>query len=174
MVMMLFFLLTVRLQHIMDHFSQACSAFGLNISRKKTKVMFTPVLGKPYIEPNITVNIARLNVVEIFVYLGNTITRDDSLDAEIYSRISKTSLAFGKLEKRIWADRDITISTKIGVYRTCYNGNALFSWNMDHRQKTYQIVWTLPSSLRCIMNIKWQTDSPDTIVLEKAECPNIE
>ena len=136
MVMMLFFLLTVRLQHIIDHFSQACSAFGLNISRKKTKVMFTPVLGKPYIEPNITVNIARLNVVEVFVYLGNTITRDDSLDAEIYSRISKTSLAFGKLEKRIWADRDITISTKIGVYRTYVITVMLYSaetWITDKR-----------------------------------------
>ena len=45
-------------------------AFGLTISLKKTKVMFTPAPGEPYIEPNIMVNGTRLKVVDTFVYLG--------------------------------------------------------------------------------------------------------
>ena len=63
--------------------------------------MFTPAPGEPYIEPNITVNGARLDFVDTFVYLGSTVSRDGSLDAEIYSRISKASVVFGKLEKRL-------------------------------------------------------------------------
>ena len=114
-------------QHIMDHFSQACNAFGLNTSLKKIKVMFIPALGKRYIEPNITVNGARLDVVDTFVYLGSTVLRDSSLDAEIYSHISKASVAFGKLEKRVWADCDITINAKISVYRTCVLTVLLYS-----------------------------------------------
>ena len=89
----------------MDHFSRACNAFGLNISLKKTKAMFIPAPGEPYIEPNITVICARLDVVDTFVYLENTVSRDGSLNAEIYWCISKASVAFGKLEKRVWADR---------------------------------------------------------------------
>ena len=43
------------LQEIMNLFSTACDAFGLTISIKKTKVMFTPVPGAPYVEPDIFV-----------------------------------------------------------------------------------------------------------------------
>ena len=65
----------IDIQHIMDHFSRACNAFWLNISLKKTKVMFTTAPIEPYIEPNITVNSARLDVVDTFVYLGSTVSR---------------------------------------------------------------------------------------------------
>ena len=80
--------------------------------------MFTPTPGQPYIESNIIVNDARLDVVDSFVYLGITKLRDDSLDTEIYFCISKATLAFGKLEKRVWADHDITVNRKISVYST--------------------------------------------------------
>ena len=43
------------LHEIMNLFSTACDAFGLTISIKKTKVMFTPVPGAPYVEPDIFV-----------------------------------------------------------------------------------------------------------------------
>ena len=39
-----------ELQFIMNHFSDACDAFGLKISLQKTKVMFTPPSGEPYIK----------------------------------------------------------------------------------------------------------------------------
>ena len=61
------------MQHIIDQFSPAYDAFRLTISLKKTKVMFTIALCKPYIEPNITVNGTRLVVVNTFVYLGSTV-----------------------------------------------------------------------------------------------------
>ena len=104
---------------MMDRFSNSCGAFGLTISLSKTKVMFTPAPGDQYIEPNIFVHGTRLGVVEKFVYLGSTLTKDGSLDEEIHLRIQKASVAFGRLEKRVWAARDITITTKICVYKVC-------------------------------------------------------
>ena len=89
--------------------------------------MFTPAPSESYIEPNITVNGTRLDVVDTFVYFGSTVSRDVPLDTEIYYRNSKASVAFGKLEKRVWAARDITINTKIGVYRTCVIMVLLYS-----------------------------------------------
>ena len=73
----------------------------VNYWSEKDKINVYTYPCKPYIEPNITVNGARLDVVDTFVYLGSTILRDGSLYAEIYSRISKISIAFGKLEKRV-------------------------------------------------------------------------
>ena len=115
------------LQEIMNLFSTACDAFGLTISIKKTKVMFTPVPGAPYVEPDIFVKETRLEVVDTFVYLGSTISKDGSLDAEINLRTQKASTAFGKLEKRVWSDRGITIKTKISVYSTCILTALLYS-----------------------------------------------
>ena len=68
----------------------------------------------------------RLGVVDRFFYLGSTLSRNGSLDAEIFRRIAKASTAFSKLEKRIWSDRDLTTNTKLSVYmrlvtlQSCY------------------------------------------------------
>ena len=93
----------------------------------------------------------------------------------MYSRISKASIAFGKLEKRVWADREITINTKISVYRTCVITVLLYSaetWT-THKKHIKLLERFHQKCLRRILNIKWQTQTPDTTVLEKAECPNM-
>ena len=45
----------VNMQNIVDKFSMACDNFGLTISTDKTEVMYPPVSGEPYIEPNISI-----------------------------------------------------------------------------------------------------------------------
>lgn len=52
-----------NMQHIIDKLSDACDNFGLTISTKKTEVMHHLAPGKPYVEPNITINNQRLKVV---------------------------------------------------------------------------------------------------------------
>ena len=80
--------------------------------------MLTPAPGEPYNEPKIVINDTRLDVVDTFVYLGSTLSRDGSLDAEIHLRIQIASVAFGKLEKRVWSDRTISLKTKISLYKS--------------------------------------------------------
>ena len=115
------------MQLIMDIFARACLAFGLTINQKKAKVMYTPPIDQVYVEPNITVEGNRLGVGDSFAYLGSTLSRNGSLDAEISRRIAKASTAFGKLEKRIWSDRGITTNTKLSVYEACVL-TVLFIW----------------------------------------------
>ena len=107
------------MQHIMDCFSSACKAFGLTISIKKTKVMFTPPPGTEYYEPSIYVEGVRLGVVNTFPYLGSTMSRDGALDAEIHFRIGKASSSYACLQERVWSDRDLTNATKLSIYNTC-------------------------------------------------------
>ena len=148
------------IQHIMDHFSWPCNALGLN-SPKKIKIIFTPAPGKLYIETNITVNDARLDVVDNFIYLEITVSRYSLLDAKIYSRISKASIAFGKLEKRTWADCDIS-QYKNWFYRTCVIILLLYSaetWT-THKRHIKLLEHFHKKYLRHILNIKWQTHTP--------------
>ena len=78
------------------------------------------------------------------IYFGSTLSRDGLLDAEIYSCISKASVAFGKLEKKDWADSDIPINKKIGVCRTCV---ILILVYLAETWTTHRISWTLPSKM---------------------------
>ena len=94
------------MQAIMDLFCKACTAFGLTISLKKTKVMFTPPLCHPYAESNIFIEGTGLDVVDSFVYLGSTL----SLETDC-----------------VWSDRAITIKTKLSVYESYILTALLYS-----------------------------------------------
>jgi hypothetical protein len=104
------------IQEIMDRLADDCTKFGLTISLGKTKVMYTPAPGDPYVEPDIYVHGTRLEVVKSFIYLGSSLADDGSLDSEIKERIAKASSSFGRLRERVWADKDLTINTKLAVF----------------------------------------------------------
>ena len=163
------------MQTIMDRFADACTRFGLTISLDKTKVMHTPVPGSTYVEPDIYVYGSRLDVVTSFVYLGSTISSDGSLDAEIKERISKASGAFGSLEDRVWSDRDLTINTKLVVYETCVLTSLLYAseaWTV-YQKHIKPLERFHQHCLRHILGIGWESHTPDTVVLERANTVSI-
>ena len=165
-----------EMQTIMDLFSNACTAFGLTISLKKTVVMFAPAVGQAYIEPNILVQGKRLKVVDSFVYLGSTISKDGTLDVEIRHRIAKASVAFGRLEERVWKDTGITTNTKLSVYEACVLTALLYgseTWT-TYRRHIKLLERFHQNCIRRILNIKWTSYTPDTSVLERAHSSSIE
>ena len=164
------------MQMIMDKLSSACTAFGLTISLKKTYAMYTPPIGLPYVEPNIMVEGKRLKVTDSFVYLGSTLSRDGTLDAEINQRIAKANTAFGKLEKRVWSDRGITTNTKLSVYEACVLTALLYgseTWT-TYRRHVKLLDRFHQNCIRRILNIRWMSNTPDTVVLERASSTSIE
>ncbi len=77
--------------------------YGLTINTKKIEVLYQPAPGNPIQEPNITVKGQRLQALEHFSYLGNTLSRSTKVDdAEINSCLAKASSAFGRLRKTVW------------------------------------------------------------------------
>ena len=164
------------MQLIMDCFSSACKAFGLTISIKKTKVMFTPPPGTEYYEPSIYVEGVRLDVVNTFPYLGSTMSRDGALDAEIHFRIGKASSSYAGLQERVWSDRDLTNATKLSIYNTCVLKALLYAcetWTPLRRH--FEVLETFHHQcLRRILKIKWQAFMPDTEVLGVAKFGSIE
>ena len=105
-----------------------------------------------------------------------SLSRDGTLDAEIHLRIQEASVAFGKLEKRVWSDRSISLKTKINVYKSYVLTTLLYSsetWTTYRwHPKWLEIVHQ--KCLRRILRISWQTCTPNTEVLHIADCLSIE
>ena len=163
------------MQYSVDKFSEACNNFGLTISTKKTEVMHQPAPGKPYFEPNITINGQRLNAVEKFTYLGSTLSRNVVIDDEVNARLAKASSAFGRLYKNVWNRRGITTETKIKVYRAIVLTTLLYgceTWTV-YRRHARKLNHVHTTCLRKLLGIKWQDMIPDTEVFARAGLPSI-
>ena len=94
-----------ELKQLINRFSDACRAFRLTISLKKTQVMGQDVVSPP----NITIGDYLLDVVHEFVYLGSTMSDSLSLD----KRIGKAATTMSRLTKRVWSNNKLTEHTKI-------------------------------------------------------------
>ena len=79
----------------------------------KTEVMHQPTPRKPYVEPNISVNVQGLNLVDKFTYLGSSLSRTFVIDDEINTRLAKASAAFDRPHKNVSGRRSITTEIKI-------------------------------------------------------------
>ncbi|XP_046846768.1 uncharacterized protein LOC124440414 [Xenia sp. Carnegie-2017] len=164
-----------ELQISMNKFSAACDNFGLTISTKKTEVMHQPSPRTHYTEPTILVNGQRLQTVDKFTYLGSTLSRAVTIDAEVNNRIAKASSAFGRLRTNVWERRGITAATKLKVYSAIVFPTLLFaceSWTVYQRHAR-QLNHYHTTCLRRILRIKWQDKVPDTDVLSRSNQPSI-
>ena len=158
------------MQRAMDQVSQSCDNYDLTISTKKTEVVHQPAPGKPYNEPTITVNGQKLKVVDKFTYLGSTLSRAVHIDDEITARITKASVAFGRLRANVWERNGIKLDTKLKVYKAVVLPTLLYAcetWTVYQRHAKRLNHFHL-SCLRKLLKIKWQDKIPDTEVLTKA------
>ena len=89
----------------------------MTISIKKTEVLYQPARGNAYEPPVIFIEGKQLKAVELFKYLGSLVSSHASPDEEITARIGKATSAYGRLNKRLWKNRDIRLDTKISVYK---------------------------------------------------------
>ena len=65
------------------------------------------------------VNNVKLPRLDRFKYLGSYVSRDCMMTKEIQTIIQSVSCAFGRLRKRVFGCRELTIKTKVKVYDQC-------------------------------------------------------
>ena len=82
---------------------KASTAYGMEISAEKTKVMTNNTSG---INTEIKVSGQKLETVTCFKYLGSVIS-DEGSKSKILSRIAQTTAALTRL-KPVWNDRSIS------------------------------------------------------------------
>ncbi|KAI8517538.1 hypothetical protein Bbelb_035550 [Branchiostoma belcheri] len=111
----------VELQGMCDSFSNTCDKFGQTISVKKTVAFAT---NAP--PPCITINEITLDKVVDFRYLGSTVSSSGTLTREVDSRIGQAANLFGRLKRRAWDNKYLTIHTKVRIYQTCVLSALLY------------------------------------------------
>ena len=101
-----------ELANLVQRLDKASTAYGMEISAEKTKLMTNNTSG---INTEIKVNGQKLETVTSFKYLGSVIT-DEGSEPEILSRIAQTMAALTRL-KPVWIDKSISLSSKIQLMR---------------------------------------------------------
>ena len=97
-----------ELGNLAERLDKASTAYGMEISAEKTKLMTNNTSG---INTEIKVNGQKLETVTSFKYLVSVIT-DEGSKPEILSRVGQTTAAFTRL-KLVWNDKSISLSSKI-------------------------------------------------------------
>ena len=164
------------LQYITSCFANAAQLFGLQVSLKKTEVLYQPAPREVYHPPHITIGETELKSVQQFSYLGCTISSDARIEKEIDNRLAKASSAFGRLNKRVWNNKNPRIQTKISVYRAVVLTILLYgseAW-VTYRSHVRLLERFHQRCLRTILNIHWSEFIANVEVLEQAEVPSIE
>ena len=96
-----------ELAKLVECLDKASTAYGLEISAEKTKLMTNNTSG---IKTEIKVNGQRLETATSSKYLGSVITVEGS-KPEVLSRIAQTTAASTRL-KPVWNDRSISLSPR--------------------------------------------------------------
>ena len=102
-----------ELVNLVECLDKASTAYGMEISAEKTKLMTNNTSG---INTEFKVNGPKLETVTNFKYLGSVIT-DEGSKPEISSRIAQTTAALTRL-KPVWNDMSISLSSKIRLMRS--------------------------------------------------------
>ena len=97
-----------QLAKLVERLDKASTAYGMEISAEKTKLMTNNTSG---INTEIKMNGHKLETVTSFKYLGSVVT-DEGSKPELLCRIAQATGALTKL-KPIWIDKSISLSSKI-------------------------------------------------------------
>ena len=125
--------------------ANAAQLFGLEVSLKKTEVLYQPAPREEYHPPHITISETELKSVQQFSYQGYTISSDARIDKEVDNRLAKASSAFDRLYKRVWNNKNMKTQTKISVYWTVVLTTLLYgseAWvSIEAILLKYKLQW---------------------------------
>ena len=163
------------LQRLCDSFANSARKFGLKISIDKTESMYQAPPQAVYQAPEIKVEDVKLKTVKNFKYLWSIVSDNNSMDAEIGTRLAKANSAFNKLTKRLWRKSGIRLVTKIAVYKAAVLSSLLYgseAWTLPRRLVRKLEKFHL-SCLRKIAGIRWYHKVTNFQVLGKCQIMSI-
>ena len=111
-----------ELANLVERLDKASTAYGMEISAEKTKLMTNNTSG---ITTEIKVNGQKLERVTSFKYLGSDIS-DESSKSEMLSKIAQTTAALTRL-KPVWIDKSVSLSSKIRLMRSLVTSIFLYA-----------------------------------------------
>ncbi|XP_076029843.1 uncharacterized protein LOC143018369 [Oratosquilla oratoria] len=145
------------------------SAGGLVVNASKTEVL--PIQHNTAVPvPQFTIGGEDLKTVESFKYLGSILSATCDTENEIQTRIRLASSSFGKLSKRVFLNRDLTVQTKIKVYQAICLSILIFgteTWTL-YKPQIRRLEGFHIRCLQTILNITWRDRIPHVSILQNA------
>ena len=101
--------------------------------------------------------------------LGSIIAADNTLAKEIDSRVGKACSVLGRLHKRVWSNKYLTVKTKASVYKACVLRTLLYgSENWPSYSNEEQRLNALHFCLLCkILGVEWQDRVTNEEILQR-------
>ena len=147
---------------------------GLTMSYKKTESMHC--IGNPDTatdDKKCVVDGHEIKRVDVFRYLGSFLSSNGEIDLEIRTRLSKASYVVSKLRRSVWLQKNLTIETKLGIYRATVLSILLYACEAWCTKKRH--IEKLESfhtrNLRSMLGIMYSDRVPNHIVRQRALMP---
>ena len=136
-----------ELQQIADLFHSAYERFGMEVNSNKSKVLMQPALGQPPKDFDIVIGGRNIEVVHSFPYLGSLLSSSATSLEDINSQIGAANASFGKLNKKVFNNHNLTIATEIMIYRSGVFPHSCM--DKKHRRCTEEIIkdWSASNRL---------------------------
>ena len=142
---------------------------------RKIQVMCQPGPHTWWPNPRITVKGNALEVVDMFTYLGNVLSKSVTLENEVNNRLAKTSATFGRLRKNVWDHEGLSAHTRHKVDK------AVVLWTLLYACKTWTVYsrhvkklnWFHLNCLCRLLHIHWWHRVHNTEVLNHPELSSI-
>lgn len=160
------------LQRTIDAVAESYSRSGLAINIGKTEVI--NMCQPP--NPTLLINQQQLKNVEEFTYLGSVLSSTNDLSNEVQRRIGLASGSFGRLSDRVFMNKNLTIKTKISVYKAVCLSILLYgseAWVL-YRRHLNKLEAFHTSCLQRILGVKWWHRVPHTDIRSRANIDPLE
>ena len=113
------------LKLVMERLEKVTRKYGLNISVKKTKTLSTRGESNDS-QVEVVLGGEKVESVDEFVYLGSVISSSGTSEKDINRRINLGQYKFNELSKAVWSRREISLKTKVQIYRAVVMSTVLY------------------------------------------------
>ena len=161
------------LRECMASLEEQTQKWGLTISVKKTKWMIVNDPARPTNE--IRIRGEEVEKVEEFQYLGSVLSVNGTSDKDIRRRIGLGTMKFMQLRKPVWQHSEISVKTKIQIYRAIVLSTTLYgSENWTCTEDGYADLNVFHNkNLRTILGVRRDEISNEELY-KRAGLPSIE
>ena len=155
----------------LDVMSEAYLRAGLMVNATKTEILSTSSPDAP----TIFISGNQLRKSENFIYLGSNISFSGDLTNEIQRHIDLGSSAFGRLNKRVFGNQNLTIHTKIAVYDAAVISTILYSCETwaPFRHHIRLLESFHIRHLQLILGLRWWHKVTYSEIISRAGIPTI-
>lgn len=163
-------------QSVLDAAARVYNRMGLTNNIAKTAVLCQWRVNIPPTPPLFTVSEEKLAVVPTAKYLGGILSEDNSIDMEIQNRINQASVAYGRLRRQVFQNKNSHLSRKISVYQAVCITTLLYSCEACVTYSCH-IKSLEQFNIRCLQHILGITCCdrvPHTDILRRTGCKSME